>query len=222
MKTELEKDEVLEDLQCNGLSIVQSKKEYKFSMDSVLLANFVRVKKTDFVVELCSGCGVVSILVDEKCKPKRIVGIEQNSALFVLSQKSIFVNHQTNIEFVCDDLKNAPKIVGNEAADAVICNPPYFEKPQNSQNINPKYLATKYETTASLADILLVASRLVKFGGKVFFVYSTLRLPELLSIATKNNLACKQLKFVFNGDKSDLVLVKFVKGAKGNCIVEKY
>ena len=81
-ETLLKSGDVLDDLQLNNLKIIQNKKHYCFTSDSVLLSNFVKTGPKDNVLELCSGCGVISILVNEKCKPKRVVGIELDKILF--------------------------------------------------------------------------------------------------------------------------------------------
>ncbi len=221
MKIELNPGEVLEDLQRDGLSIVQNSGLYKFSADSVLLSDFARVAKRDNVVELCSGSGIVSVLVFAKYHPKKIVGIESDKMLFDMSQKTLQINTLQGIEFMLDDLKNAPKLLGREVADVVICNPPYYVLPAETKNISQKYLTTKYESTATLCDILKTASTILKFGGKCYFVYTTSRIQELLFEAKNNNLICKTLKFVFNKDISNTVLVKFIKKGNAETIVEK-
>jgi tRNA1Val (adenine37-N6)-methyltransferase len=59
-------DERIEDLQCQGLKIVQNKKLYTFTSDSVILANYAKTKSKDVVVEIGAGSGVVSILLQAK------------------------------------------------------------------------------------------------------------------------------------------------------------
>ena len=68
----LEKDERIEDLELNNLKIIQNKSLYCFTSDSAILANFVKAKKSDTCLEIGCGSGVISILVNEKCSPKKI------------------------------------------------------------------------------------------------------------------------------------------------------
>ncbi len=58
----IKQDEQLDDLERNGLMLIQNKNGYKFSTDSVLLSDFATIKKSGTFAELCSGSGVVSIL----------------------------------------------------------------------------------------------------------------------------------------------------------------
>ncbi|NCB48086.1 MAG: hypothetical protein EOM55_00425 [Clostridia bacterium] len=221
MKIELENDEILEDLQRDNLKIVQDNSLYKFSSDSVMLSDFACVKKSDFVVELCSGSGVISVLVYAKYAPKKIKGFEVDKHLFNLSLKTLRFNEINAIEFVNDDLKNAPKILGFEKADVVICNPPYFVFPKDTSKISKKNLTTKYESLATLEDIIKASSQLLKVKGKLYFIYTSKRIQELLVCAEKNNLICKELKFIFKENTSDLVLCKFVKRGLLGCEVKK-
>ena len=72
----LEKDERIEDLECKGLKIIQNKNLYTFTSDSVILANYIKAKKNDELVEIGSGCGVISILLTAKTSFKKITAFE--------------------------------------------------------------------------------------------------------------------------------------------------
>ena len=88
-KIKIESSERLDDLQLNGLKIIQKKDGYTFTSDSVLLANFVKAKKSDNMLEIGSGTGIVSILVNEKQKPKHITALEIQETYANLSEKNI-------------------------------------------------------------------------------------------------------------------------------------
>lgn len=68
---ELEKGERLEDLGDN-LKIIQNKALYTFTSDSVVLANFLKIKPKESAVEIGGGSGVISILATAKNKFKKI------------------------------------------------------------------------------------------------------------------------------------------------------
>ena len=69
MKNELLKEEAgerLDDLQCNNLFIIQNPDKFCFGIDAVLLSNFIKVKKNGHAVDLCTGSGIVPILLSAK------------------------------------------------------------------------------------------------------------------------------------------------------------
>ena len=219
----LKENEVLDDLQLNNLMIIQNKLDYRFTSDSVLLANFAKVGHKDLVVEFCSGSGVISILLNEKCKPKQIVGFEIQEKLCEMSNRSLKYNKIENIEFLNKDLKQAEQIIGNGKVDVVVCNPPYYLLPKNQNDINEKYKLTKYEVLTSLTEILENASKILKYSGKLYLVHISSRIQEILSLAQKFNLICKKMQFIYPTEKksSHLVLMCFSKGGKCDCEVLK-
>ena len=139
MNVKLKANEKLEDLQYNGLQIIQSDDEYRFTTDAVLLANFCGDMKGKLCVEFCAGSGVISILVAAKKQPKQVVAIELQPQLADMARRSVEYNSmQDVIEVVCDNVLNASNHIA-KPADVVVCNPPYIKvgsgERQISQNL---------------------------------------------------------------------------------------
>lgn len=216
----LKQDEVLDDLQLDNLQIIQNRKLYCFTSDSVLLANFVEAKKNDLVVEFCSGSGVISILLNAKKHPKQIIGFELDSSLCDMSNRSLKYNKIENIKFLNCNLNNAYKVL-QKPADVLVANPPYFLL-KKDEKINEKYLNSKYETTTSLSEIFKSANKVLKYSGKFFLEHTPSRVQEVLFEAQKNNFVLKKIKFVYPKGKSKearLVLMMFTKFGNPGCDV---
>jgi len=216
----LKPNEVLDDLQLNNLQVIQNRSLYCFTSDSVLLANFVDAKKTDFVVELCSGSGVISILINAKKNPKKIVGFELDPILCDMSNRSLKFNNINNIEFLNHNLNIAYKKI-EKPADIVVINPPYFLL-KKDEKVNPKYLNAKYETTTSLSEIFKSANRILKYSGKLYMEHTPTRLQEVLMEADKQNFILKKIKFIYPTGKNKnarLVMMLFTKGGNNGCDV---
>lgn len=214
--------EVLDDLQCDGLRVIQNRSHYCFTSDSVLLANWLKLGTKDNVVEFCSGCGVISILANAKNKPKSIVSFEIDPYLCDMAQRSAKLNNLQNVCFINSDLYKAKEVVGREKIDVLICNPPYFIL-KKDEKINPKYLNAKYETSTSLEQIFNSANEILKFSGKFYLEHTPSRLQEILFVAQRYNFVCKNIVFVYPKNKSEarLVMFKFVKHGNKGLIVEK-
>ena len=220
----LKENEVLDDLQLNNLKIIQDKNDYRFSSDSVLLANYAKPGRKDSVVEFCSGSGVISILVNEKCHPKSIVGFEIQDKLCDMSNRSLVYNKIENVKFVNCSLSDAKDIVGVGKTDVLICNPPYYQKQDLKDNINEKYKLTKYEISTNLDDIFCSAKQILKYSGKFYLVHISSRIQDILTVASKYRFECKKIKFVYpnaNKTSSHLVLMCLVKNGNPSCLVEK-
>lgn len=215
----LKENEVLDDLQLNNIHIIQNKKDYCFTSDSVLLSNFVKVGHKDKVVEFCSGSGVISILVNEKYKPKNIVGFEIQPQLCDMSNRTLKYNKIENIKFINEDLANAVKFVENEKTDVLICNPPYFTCSSMNEEIKEKFKITKYELCTNLEEIFISAQKILRFGGKFFLIHISSRVQEILFTAQKYNFFCKEMQVVYpNKNKiSHLTMFYFTKKGKPDC-----
>ena len=141
MKLSLKKSERLDDLQFEGLKLVQDKDLYAFTSDSVVLANFLKIKRGETAVEIGVGSGVISILATKKTNAKSIVGFEIQKPLFTLAQKNLQINNISNITFINDDVKNFSKYLAKESVDVVFSNPPY----KNSTFFNENESVTECE-----------------------------------------------------------------------------
>ena len=66
MDIKLKENERIDDLERNNLKIIQDPKRFCFGMDAVLLSGFVHVKKEAMVLDLCTGTGIIPILLSAK------------------------------------------------------------------------------------------------------------------------------------------------------------
>lgn len=209
--------ERLEDLQCNGLKIIQSKNLYTFTSDSIILANFVKTKVNDIAVEIGAGCGVISILMQEKNKVKKIYAFELQKQMQDLCEKNIELNNLTDKIILCkDDVKNFDKFLMTGSVDVVFSNPPYFKETDFKQSQVKKI--AKEEVCLPLESLVNVANKMLKFGGNFYCCYCSERACELVASLQKNGFAVKEMFFTENG-KGDvkLVVLRAVKGGKNGC-----
>lgn len=210
----LEENESLEDLQFDNLKIIQNKKLYTFTSDSVILANYIKTKASDVVVEIGAGCGVISILVQAKNKLKKIFSFEIQEKMQNLCKKNIILNNlEEKIELVCDDVKYFSKYIQKESVDVVFSNPPYFKQTNFSQN-EVKRIA-KEEICLTPKDLVSCAYQMLKNGGSFYCCYSAERSAELIALCQEHNLAIKEMFFTENGKgEVKLVFLRAVKSGK--------
>lgn len=210
----LNDSEQIEDLQCKGLKIIQDKSLYCFTSDSVILANFVKTRKNDVAVEIGTGCGVISILVQAKNQIKKIFAFEIQEKLQKLAQKNIkFNNLQEKIEILCDDAKNFEKHFAKGSMEVVFSNPPYFKETNFKQNEIKKFC--KEEVLLSCDELCKTASAMLKEGGAFYCCYAAERACELICSLDKHRLAVKEMFFTDNGKgEIKLIVLKAVKGGK--------
>ena len=207
---DLEKGERLEDLGCNNLKIIQNKNLYTFTSDSVILANFLKIKSKENAVEIGGGSGVISILATAKNKVKKIKIFEIQENLQKLCKKNIKINNLNDVlELISDDVRNFKKYVEVGSQDVVFSNPPYFlvDKTENSVR---KF--ARQEVFLNLKDLIKISSQMLKYGGRFYLIYPASRLCELIYECEKNDIKIKKLFFTEN--KNKVVNLVVIEGRK--------
>lgn len=214
-KLSLNENERLDDLQFEGLKIVQNKNLYSFTSDSVVLANFLKIKRNENAVEIGCGSGVISILATKKTNVKNIIGFEIQQQLFEMANKSLDLNQIKNVNFVNDDVRNFNKYIEKGSIDVVFSNPPYKRQGSAQDNQNLSKAIARHEKYLPLHDLVKVASEMLKFGGRAYFVYDADRSAEMIFELKNAKLQPKRMFFTENGrGKVILFVVEAVKGGK--------
>src|SRR5690606_15607723 len=212
---ELYEDERLDYLLAENLRIIQSPSVFAFSLDAVLLARFayLPIQKGN-IIDLCSGNGVIPLLISNKTKAN-IIGVEIQERLYDMALRSISYNGlEDKIQMVHGDLKDMPRILGHSKYDVVTCNPPYFVSPSPEiMNENEHLAIARHEIYCTLEDVIRTSSQLLKQGGKAAFVHRPERLMDILTYMRQYRLEPKRLRFVYpkQGKEANTILVEGIK-----------
>ena len=215
--------ERIDELNYEGLKIIQNTEGFCFGVDSVLLTEFARdIKKQSKIADLGTGTGILSILLSKKINAKKIYGIELQKDVAEMANRSVKLNSLENIIEIINEDINKIKLENN-TFDAVVTNPPYKKLGTGINNKEEKQKISRYETSASLDDWIKVSSKLLKDNGSFYIVYRTDRLSELIENMRKYKLEVKRMRFVYSNinEQSNLVLIKAVKGAGVFLKIEK-
>ena len=168
--------------------------KHRFSTDSVLLSHFSAPKKTDVVAELCSGCGIVSLLWfrSKQLSPKCVYTLDIDPEAVLLTSKAIEKNKlQENITAFCGDLKNPPKEFLPNFFDMVVCNPPYFPTPKKA-DLNST--VARHEISSSIEDVCSSAAKMLRFGGRLCVSWRPSRLSALFASMRANKIEPKRMQ----------------------------
>lgn len=214
----LKENERIDDLLDERMQIIQSPAVSTFSLDAVLLSQFVYVpiQKGD-LLDLCTGNGVIPLLLSERTKGK-ITGVEIQEKIHDMAIRNVQLNqldHQ--IEMIQADLKDLPDMYGNKKFDVVTCNPPYFQTPGTEQfNKNPHLAIARHEIYCTLEDVVRVSSRMTKQGGKVAFVHRPGRLLDIIMYMRQYRIEPKRIRFVYPkaGREANTLLIEGIKDGK--------
>ena len=199
-------------LDYNNLKIYQNTDWFSFSIDSVLLANFVRLNNKMKILDMCTGNAPIPLFISTKTKSK-ITGVEIQKEIYDLAVKSVKINNLDNqINILNKDIKKLNNIFETDTFDLITCNPPYFRLKRKA----------RHEVELCLDDIFKCAKKLLKNNGKIAIVHRTNRLVEIISSMKQNNIEPKRLQFIFPfaSSNSNLVLIEGSKNGNPGVIVE--
>jgi tRNA1(Val) A37 N6-methylase TrmN6 len=210
----------LEDLHIGDLKIYQNAEGFRFGTDSVLLAWFARRKKFSFAADLCSGNGIIPLLLSV-APHNKIVGAEILEEQSLLFDRSIKLNDlQDHIFSVNADIREiSPKCPDKfehlipSGFDLVTVNPPYFD-PSRGITAEGMKKGARSETDCTLADAVVAAKHLLKHGGRLCMVHKPERLADIFETFRLNNIEPKELLPVISvvGKKPEIILIEGRKG----------
>ena len=205
----------LDDLNLDNLKIYQYTKGYGFTSDSVLLANFVKTKKNDVCVEIGTGSGIISILVNYKTNPKKIYAFEMQHDYALLAKKNLDYNKINNIEIIESKIQNFKQFI-NFNVDVVFCNPPYYKNETCQKSEDESIAMCKHESFLPLDELVDCACKMLKFKGKFFIVYPANRVCELIYKLKQHKLEPKKIFFAQPtiAKEANTVYIECIKGGK--------
>ena len=204
------------------MKIFQDKSKFCFGIDAILLADFSKNCRGRLICDLCTGNGIIPILLSEKLPESEIHGLEIQSELTELAQKSMELNNLTGrIKIIQGDVKNSWALLGKNKYDTVTVNPPYMKTNAQTKK-NPKSIA-RQEILCNLEDIIKSASGLLKSNGKFYMTHRPSRLGEIFILLEKYNLGARRIRLVQPNAKErpTMVLVEAEKCARPELIVEE-
>ena len=201
-----------------NMKIYQIRGNFKFSLDSILLAEFVKVSnKTKNILDLCTGNAPVPMILSTKTSA-HIDAFEIQEHIFNLAKKSIEYNKLANqINIYNADINNIDHYINNKKYDIITCNPPYF-KVDNVDFINEcdELAIARHEIKLKLEDIFRISSSHLNDKGELYLVHRASRLDEIIILANNYNLNVKNVELIKTKDNSKpyIVLVRCIKNSK--------
>lgn len=198
--------------------IMQMKDGFKFSLDSLLLAEFVKIKKNDKkILDMCTGNAPVPLVLCLKTDAE-IVGFEIQKEISELALESVKINSlEKNIRIINDDIKNIDSYFESNAFDIITCNPPYFKtKEDGYRNKNDFLTLARHEIAIDLETIFKIASKYLKDNKAFYLVHRVERLDDIIVLARENKMNVKELQFISTKKEkiANTILVKCVKNGK--------
>ncbi len=202
-KAFLKEGERLDELQRDGRRIIQHPGRFCFGMDAVLLSAFARAYPGEKVLDLCSGTGVIPILMESRYPGAHFTGLELQEESADMARRSVQVNgREEQISILQGDLRNCEEQLKAGAWDVVTVNPPYMKVPAGQHNRNLAMNLARHEIACTLTDVLASATRL------------PMRLPEIMEQMRVFTIEPKRMQLVYPKleREPNMVLIEGIRG----------
>ncbi len=207
---------------CQGrLRLFQKKDAYRFSMDPILLANFIRLKRHERMLDIGTGCGIIPLYMSARYPDNSFTGIEIQKELYDLALKNLHVNACRNVHFVRGDVRmDAKKVDG--PFHVLSSNPPYVKKDTGRRSPQHSRYMARYESGLDLDALLATSVSLLYTKGRLYLIYPAKRLAEFLAAGKSYGLEPHRLRLIHprSTEPANLFLVECLKGGGVEMTVE--
>ncbi len=220
----LKEGERLDELQRNGYKIIQDPSRFCFGMDAVLLSGFAKVKRGERVLDLGTGTGIIPILLEAKTAGSHFTGLEIQPESADMASRSVSYNHlEEKVSIVTGDIKDAANIFGASSFDVVTSNPPYMTDMHGIKNETDAKTIARHEVLCSLEDLISQTAKVLKPGGRCYFVHRPFRLVEIFTLMNRYKIEPKRMQLVYPyvDKEPNMVLIEGLRDGKSRLTVEK-
>jgi tRNA1Val (adenine37-N6)-methyltransferase len=209
-------DETLDTFFNGKLKILQKKRGYRFSVDALLLSQFIKIRKNEKAIDLGTGCGILPLLLSHTTKSHSFVAVEIQEGLAALAQKNVWLNHLADrVSILSKDFRELKGVFPPSSFDVVFSNPPYRKYRTGRVNPTLEKAIARHEIKGTLEDLISIASYLLPLKGRFYLIYPASRLVDLLFHLRVQRLEPKRIQLVyprFNGE-AKFVLLESVKAS---------
>lgn len=217
-----ESDETVDEILGGCLRIVQKKTGYRFSLDALLLAHFAGLSEGDDLIDLGTGSGIVAMILVDRYRCGRVLGIEIQEQLVMMARKSAALNGlYRRVEILQRDVRRPETLCAPLSFDAAVFNPPYRRLRSGRMNPDPEKAMARHEIMGTAADFLAAAGHALRERGRVYTIYPATRMVEILFRMRVCRIEPKRLRMVHSrpGGVGKFSLVEGVKGGREELVV---
>jgi tRNA1Val (adenine37-N6)-methyltransferase len=199
------------------LRFYQSEKGHRFSLDSILLAYFVSLRRSDRVADLGTGNGVIALILAYLDPSLKITAVEVQREMANYAFRNVRLNClEEKVQIVHGDVQRIEAVAEPESYDVVVCNPPYRKATSGRVSPDEERKIARHEVRATLRDFLRAAAYLLPAKGRMSLIYPSIRCVDLLQAMRETRIEPKRLQMVhsFADAEASLVLTQGVKAGK--------
>lgn len=209
--------ERIDDLQRNGLRIIQRTDGFRFGTDAVLLADFAHVKKGEHVADMGTGTGVLPLLLSARAQDTVFDAFEIQPDVADMAARSVQLNGlQPRIRIHHADCRDAAGLIGHGSCQLVVSNPPYTRGGAGLVSPEHTRALSRSDSDCPIEEWIAGCSRVLQNGGRLCCVFPAPRFLELCDAMRAARVEPKRVRFVVAREDASpkLVLLEGLKGGR--------
>lgn len=216
--------EKIDDLQRDGLRIIQDPDRFCFGMDAVLLSWYAQARPGSRALDLGTGTGIIPILMSSRTGCASLTGLEIQQESADMAARSVRLNGlEDRILIRQGDIREAADLFPAASFDVITCNPPYMIGSHGLVGADTSKAIARHEILCTFEDVAAAAARLLRSRGHFYLVHRPFRLAEIITVLCRHHLEPKRMRLVypFADKEPNMVLLDCVLGAASRLTVEK-
>jgi tRNA1Val (adenine37-N6)-methyltransferase len=197
MEVQMKPMERLDILTPRDLKILQRTDGFRYGTDAIVLAHFVGAKRGETLVDMGTGTGIMAMIMAKDAPGSRVHALEIQPDMADMASRSVALNGmQDRVTVHAMDLKEAPRLLGHNIADRVVCNPPYIPVTQGPQSTPDNLNLARHEIACTMDDVMEAGYRLLRNKGRMCVIYPATRTAEILVSMTAHHLSPKRIQLI--------------------------
>lgn len=202
-----------------GFKIAISR-EHRFGTDAFLLADFAAPRHKDHCCDLCSGNGIVGLLLMRNYQPKSVTAVEISPKAHELA---VISKNLSDLSGFLPENADLRSWKGVRAFDVITCNPPYKKVGTGAKSSSDAEAVARHEIECTVADVCEAAKRNLRYGGRLCICQRPERLADCIFEMRSRGIEPKRLRTVHKdaGSPAWLILLEGRLGGSGFMTVER-
>jgi tRNA1Val (adenine37-N6)-methyltransferase len=217
--------ETVDDLLYGELKLIQKKDGHRYSVDALLISDFIlpQIKGSHKVMDIGCGAGVISLILAKRSQAKEIVGVEIQKSLARIAKRNVTLNHLgLKIKILNRDVRKLGVVFKPQSFDLIVSNPPFRKVGTGLLSKSRERSIARYEIKLDMPDLLKLCSRVLKAKGSAALIYPFERLNELVSNLEGTELHPRRLRLVFHqkGEPAPMLFCIELSKRKGPLLLD--
>ncbi len=210
-------EETVDTLKKWHLKVIQGAKGYRFSIDSILLANLVHPPHKGKVLDLGAGCGILGLILAKIHREITLTGVEIQPQLAARARRNVALNNlEDRIEILEGSYSHIENILPEASFHYVITNPPY--RKLGTGRINPleEKAIARHEVHGGLEALMKAIHHALMPKGRLGIIFTATRAVDVIYLCRTHKIEPKYIRLIhpYPDHEAQSIFIEGVKGGK--------